>query len=137
MHPCTNCRVPYAEATLSRSTPGKKRVLDVGAGCGYLTEGLAERLFELGWREDEVEIIGLEPTEEGVKAARQHLPLYLKGMVTYVCDTIENFIQTQEKASFDTVILSEVIEHVDHQDQFVEHAAALTKVMLYIKTWRH
>ncbi|XP_070490430.1 ubiquinone biosynthesis O-methyltransferase, mitochondrial-like isoform X1 [Chironomus tepperi] len=83
-------------------------ILDVGCGAGVLTEALA-RL--------EGNVIGLDPSEELVKIARDHL----KGQslnVEYITEFIEDYsIKNADK--YDVVIASEVLEHIPDQKSFL------------------
>lgn len=63
---------------------------------------------------------GLEPSNDLYKVAQEHLDGTLSSRVNYKCETIETFAAQSENAnSFDAVILSEVIEHVNQPDSFL------------------
>lgn len=105
----------------------------MGCGGGYLSEGLARRFHDLGWKDEEIEVLGLEPSPEGVLAANAHLPSSLKGKVSYHCDVIENYVEKNPNERFDTVVMSEVIEHVDNPEEFLRHAVDATKVIKILR----
>jgi len=119
-------RVPLVASTLHKNGE-KKRVLDIGCGGGLLSEGLAEHFHNLGMKDEEIEIVGIDPGNESVLVAQNHLPERLRGKVTYVCSTIEDYVATNPSAQFDTVVMSEVIEHVENPEEFLKHAISVTK----------
>lgn len=49
--------------------------------------------------------------------------------MTYVCDTIENYVANNPTVQFDTVVMSEVIEHVDNPEEFLKYAVSVAKVI--------
>jgi 2-polyprenyl-3-methyl-5-hydroxy-6-metoxy-1,4-benzoquinol methylase len=121
-------RVPFIQATIDRNIPGRKRILDIGCGGGFLSEGLGIQFQSLGWTDEEIEIVGMEPASDAVTVARNHLPQELKGKVSYICDTIENYVDINPSDKFDTVVMSEVIEHVDNPEAFLKYAVSVAKV---------
>ncbi|OXA56256.1 Ubiquinone biosynthesis O-methyltransferase, mitochondrial [Folsomia candida] len=128
LHAMNSIRVPYIASTLDSSRDGKKRrILDIGCGGGFLSEGLAEHFHTLGWSDDAIEIVGLEPNSNLVQIARAHLPKHLEGKVTYLVDTIENYVTQNSNPNFDTVVMSEVIEHVDNPQEFLKYAISAAK----------
>lgn len=84
------------------------KVLDVGCGAGLMTESLGK----LG----AAEVIGLEPCEELVGAARKHLKKSKLTNVKYICETIEKHIEKHSE-QYDVIIMSEVIEHVVNESK--------------------
>jgi tRNA1(Val) A37 N6-methylase TrmN6 len=72
-----------------------------------LSEGLGTAFHSKGFSDEEIEILGMEPAQDAVKVAQLHLPNDLKGKVSYVCDTIENYVVNNPTAQFDTVVMSE------------------------------
>jgi len=80
-------------ATIDRVTV-RGRVLDVGAGKGHTVEYLMRRGYE---------VIGIEPNPLAAEVGqRRGLPIF--------CGTLESLETTLE--TFDTVILSQVLEHL-------------------------
>jgi len=73
-----------------------KRILDVGAGYGLLTK----KLGSLGY-----EATGIEPDPEMVEFARRYFSVELSGQGIYQTDFPDGY--------FDTVILREVLPHLD------------------------
>ena len=49
--------------------------------------------------------------------------------VTYMCSTVEEMVD-QYRNSFDAVVASEVIEHVNNQPHFIKSCSELIKVCL-------
>ncbi|OXA60086.1 ubiquinone biosynthesis O-methyltransferase, mitochondrial [Folsomia candida] len=127
LHSMNSIRVPLIQATIDRNVPGRKRILDLGCGGGFLSEGLGVHFRSMGWTDEEIEIVGMEPAPDNIAVARNHLPSELAGMVTYVCDTIENYVANNPTVQFDTVVMSEVIEHVDNPEEFLKYAVSVAK----------
>ena len=91
------------------------KILDVGCGAGVLTEALAKL---------KADVTGLEPSEELIRVARDHLKDKSLN-VEYISEFIEEYsINNAEK--FDVVIASEVVEHVPDQRAFLHE---LTKCL--------
>ncbi|EDV99103.1 ubiquinone biosynthesis O-methyltransferase [Drosophila grimshawi] len=83
-----------------------QRILDVGCGAGVLTEQLAR----LG-----AQVTGIDLGEELVKAARAHLSNCspeLSSRVQYEAEAINQHAM-QNCESYDAIVVSEVLEHVD------------------------
>jgi 2-polyprenyl-6-hydroxyphenyl methylase / 3-demethylubiquinone-9 3-methyltransferase len=90
-------------------------VLDIGCGGGLVAEPLAR----LG-----AAVTGIDPASENIDAAKAHA----KGArldITYRMATAEAL--AQEGATFDAVLLLEVIEHVPDVPLFLKTAAPLVK----------
>jgi polyprenyldihydroxybenzoate methyltransferase/3-demethylubiquinol 3-O-methyltransferase len=94
------------------------KVLDVGCGAGILCESLGR----LG-----AQVTGIDPSEDIIEAAHQHAKEVNLTNVFYEAKTIENF-QPFNATLFDAVIASEVIEHVDNPELFIEKCSGLLKV---------
>lgn len=94
------------------------RILDVGCGGGLLSEAIAQ----MG-----ATVLGIDVSDEGIAAAAAHAslsPNNLSSLITYHKSSVEELSQ-KEPESFDAVIASEVIEHVQSLNTF---ATALTKL---------
>jgi len=94
------------------------RILDVGCGGGILSEPLAR----LG-----AEVTGLDPGAQNIEIAREHAAKdpEISERLNYICDTIENL--TTSDSGYDTVVSSEVVEHVKDVQTFVHSCVELTK----------
>ncbi len=84
------------------------RILDVGCGGGLLCEPLAR----LG-----AEVIGIDPIEENIQVAKSHAEK-MELAIQYHVSAIESL--PMSLGSFDVVIASEIIEHVDNPDLFLK-----------------
>lgn len=88
----------------------KVTVLDVGSGWGWLTD----RISRYG------KATGTEPSRKGVAEARARFP-----HVTFLNDSFPSVALSGQ--SFDVVVCSEVIEHVNDQQCFVAGLAEVTE----------
>jgi polyprenyldihydroxybenzoate methyltransferase/3-demethylubiquinol 3-O-methyltransferase len=117
------------------------RVLDVGCGGGILSESLAT----MPMRDPNVElqVLGIDVNQEGIDTATEHRrtahPRLPPSRLTYRAVTIEDLLsddRTDHSASdaagdpvigaFDITIASEVIEHVDHPQEFCRNLIRAT-----------
>ncbi|KAF2898590.1 hypothetical protein ILUMI_07586, partial [Ignelater luminosus] len=87
-------------------------ILDVGCGGGFATEVLAD----LGCT-----VVGIDPCPEMIEVAKQHLTEKpdLQRNITYICGSVEEHSE-HNYAKYDAVVASEVVDHVDEQDLFLE-----------------
>jgi len=120
-------RLPFIrDALLENETPQNRNkplqgysILDVGSGGGILSEPLAR----LGGQ-----VLGLDPVSENVEAAKLHAEQDpdLNDVLVYDCKTIEDHA-LDSKDTYDMVIASEVIEHIDRLDVFINSCCRLVK----------
>ncbi|KAF2881915.1 hypothetical protein ILUMI_24259 [Ignelater luminosus] len=144
LHPLNHLRVPWivdgiAEAGLiSKDKVGSSKpfeglkILDVGCGVGILSEELAE----FGGT-----IVGLDPCAEVIHEAKKHMALNPSlTNITYISETIEEHAE-KHCEEYDAVIASEVVDHVDQPDLFLELCCKCLKpggtiyVTTFNKTW--
>lgn len=87
------------------------QILEVGCGGGILTEALSR----LGCC-----VTGIDAATDLIKVAKEHSSNkdLLKG-INYYSTTIEKFAEDNME-KFDAVVASEVLEHVDGKDSFLE-----------------
>ncbi|XP_048669070.1 ubiquinone biosynthesis O-methyltransferase, mitochondrial isoform X2 [Marmota marmota marmota] len=117
-----NCRdnllKTVANHQLGKPLSGMK-ILDVGCGGGLL----AEPLGRLG-----ASVVGIDPVDENIKTAQHHKsfdPVLDKRIEYRVC-SLEEIVE--EKAeTFDAVIASEVIEHVNDLETFIQCCCQVLK----------
>lgn len=91
--------------------PGAK-ILDVAAAQGNFTLTLAELGYEVTWNDLRVELV------DYVKLKQE------KGVVHYAPG---NAFELDFDEKFDAVLITEIIEHVAHPDEFLASVAALVK----------
>uniref|UniRef100_A0A1A9V9S7 Methyltransferase type 11 domain-containing protein n=1 Tax=Glossina austeni TaxID=7395 RepID=A0A1A9V9S7_GLOAU len=90
-----------------------QQILEVGCGGGILTEQLA-RL--------DAKITGIDLSDVLINVAREHLKqegnARLLDNITYKTESIEAHMQ-DKKNFYDAVIISEVLEHIDDKESFL------------------
>jgi len=95
------------------------KILDVGCGGGIVSEPLAR----IG-----ASVVGIDACPENIEAARHHADLdpKLRSGLSYRCTTVEEHLETSP-SSYDAVVASEVIEHVDNPQVFLRKCSQLLK----------
>lgn len=81
----------------------KTKILEIGSGLGYLTYAL---------RKEGYDVIGLDISKEAIDRANSHFGDY------YTCADLYDFSK-ENPGSYDIVILTEVIEHIDFPMDFI------------------
>lgn len=101
------------------------KLLDIGCGGGLLSEPMAR----LG-----AEVIAIDATEKNIKIASAHLAK-TDVSIDYRHTSAEELLKTHAGA-FDIVLNMEVIEHVNHPDEFLRTALKLMspKGIMFIAT---
>jgi len=97
---------------IQSALPSGSSVIDIAAAQGNFSLTLAERGYKVVWndlRSDLIDYVKLK---------------YEKGNIKYLAG---NAFELNQSEQFDCVLISEVIEHVAHPDQFLLNAAAITK----------
>jgi len=109
---------PTAATTMYQPLKGV-RILDVGCGGGILCEPLAR----LG-----AHVVGIDPVQENIDAALLHRGEDHPDLstLTYTCTTIEEYSHQQREA-FDIVVASEVVEHVEKANIFLQDCCVALK----------
>jgi len=93
------------------------KILDVGCGGGILSESLAR----LG-----AEVTAIDPCEESIAAASLRANNLKLRNLNYEVSTVEQ-LKSSSSLQFDAITASEVIEHVDSPDFFIQICADLLK----------
>lgn len=110
------------EDSLSNRPMKGLKVLEVGSGGGLLCEPMAR----LG-----ASTIGIDPVPENIDISLRHMresSPELSDRLDYVCTSIENYAKEEKNiASFDGLVASEVLEHVEDVDLFLESGHKLIK----------
>ena len=113
LHDINDCRTDFIA---ERGALAGATVLDIGCGGGILTEALARR----GAR-----ITGIDATPAVIDVARQHAAQ--TGLdITYEITTAEAHA-TVARATYDTVVCMELIEHVPSPRSLLDAAASLVR----------
>jgi 2-polyprenyl-6-hydroxyphenyl methylase/3-demethylubiquinone-9 3-methyltransferase len=107
-------RVLGQERMLER---GKRKVLDVGCGGGFLAEELARAEFD---------VTGVDPASETIETARAHAAMS-KLNVEYCVGSGEQL--PFPEASFDHVTCCDVLEHVDDVDDVDRVIGEIARVL--------
>ena len=120
-------RVPLIRDNVIKSMPSSStplmgvKILDVGSGGGILSEPLAR----LG-----ATVTGIDPVIENIQIAEQHrdrVP-HLSTNLTYKNTKIEDLLLDESnKEKYDVIVVSEVLEHVDDVELFLNSAHSLLK----------
>lgn len=71
--------------------------------------------------------MGIDPLQENIDAAEHHRGEHSDlAQLSYICTTVEDFCRNHGE-SFDVVVASEVLEHVDNPTVFVEDCCSCLK----------
>ncbi|XP_065057079.1 ubiquinone biosynthesis O-methyltransferase, mitochondrial-like [Rhopilema esculentum] len=119
-------RIPWIKNTLLADSKQKSirpldsfKILDIGCGGGLLSEPLAR----LG-----ANVTGIDPVASNIMAAKAHANIdeNVARNTEYLCSTVEDMVD-DHRETFDAVVASEVIEHVNYQLDFVQCCSQLIK----------
>jgi len=98
---------------------GAQSILEIGCGEGFVLDYLAKR-------EPDINLLGIDINKDAIKMAS----MISASMIKYICANGQN-IPFQDN-SFDLVILSEVLEHVEEPEQTLKDAIRVSKSYLLI-----
>ncbi|ODM97842.1 Ubiquinone biosynthesis O-methyltransferase, mitochondrial [Orchesella cincta] len=128
LHSMNRLRVPFIRDGLLQKLGSNKTevpkpleglsILDVGCGGGLLCEPLGR----LG-----AAVKGIDPGKGNISIATNHLSEDLRDKVSYDCISIEDFAANFQQNGYDGVVMSEVIEHVEKPEEFIQIASSLLK----------
>ncbi|XP_031222354.1 ubiquinone biosynthesis O-methyltransferase, mitochondrial isoform X2 [Mastomys coucha] len=120
LHSMNDLRVPFIRDNLLKTSanhrPGKPlsgmKILDVGCGGGLLTEPLGR----LG-----ASVVGIDPVAENIKIAQHHKSFdpVLDVRIQYKVCSLEETAKDNAEV-FDAVVASEVLEHVNNLEMFIQ-----------------
>lgn len=96
---------------VKKYTPSKGSILDIAAGSGNITLALANEGFLMTWNDLREDLIPYVKQKEAAETIN-----YLPGNI-FDLDT----------GNFDAVIISEIIEHTAHPDEFLKKITTLVK----------
>ncbi|XP_074043321.1 ubiquinone biosynthesis O-methyltransferase, mitochondrial [Macrotis lagotis] len=127
LHSMNDLRVPFIRDNLLKTVTNHQlesplsemKILDVGCGGGLLCEPLG-RLGAL--------VTGIDPLNENIKTAQQHKsfdPVLDKRIQYKVCSLEDIVEETAE--TFDAVVASEVVEHVNDLETFIQCCCQVLK----------
>ncbi|CAH2084696.1 unnamed protein product [Euphydryas editha] len=128
LHTLNFIRVPLirdglVSCSLNERTPlplSNKVILDVGCGGGILTEAIAR----LG-----AKVTGVDASKELIELAKNHSsldPKLANNTPSYECTTIEEH-SSLFTDHYDAVVASEIIEHVNNKEMFIESCVKALK----------
>jgi methionine biosynthesis protein MetW len=84
--------------------PAKSHVLEIGCATGYMTEYLA--------RDKQCRVLGVEPVEEQAELARKRGLEVITGLIDSQETQKQLIAYTKEHGLFETIFMSQVIEHI-------------------------
>jgi len=123
LHSMNRLRVPFVR---DRLVPNNRnalplqglKILDVGCGGGILSEPLAR----LG-----AKVTAVDACKENIEIAKFHSSKdEATKEINYICSTIEEFAECHEE-KFDGIVASEIIEHVDNPQLFIQSMSSVLK----------
>lgn len=112
---CTPGRMRYFRGVLREARVDTGRIIDIGCGCGFISEELAEAGYA---------VTGIDPSPVAIEAARAHAAA--RGLaVEYVVGTGEAL--PFPDASFDLAFCCDVLEHVSDLDAVIAETARVVR----------
>lgn len=123
LHEYNHVRIPFIVNSLEKRNLVKNgslsglKIIDVGCGAGIVSEALAKK---------DGEVVGLDPSEELIKSAVNHLSSQSKLNLKYLCGLIEDHAENFPN-HYDVVVTSEVLEHVIDKKSFLRGCIEVLK----------
>jgi len=107
-----NVRLNKVLEMIAGAVPGSARILDLAAAQGTYSLALAEKGYNVVWNDLRAEL-------EGYVRLKHE-----SGAISYLPG---NVFDLADEASFDAVVIAEIIEHVAHPDEFLSKVAKMVK----------
>lgn len=85
---------------------------------------MLKALAELG-----ATLIGIDPAKELLAIAAAHLSPKLQSSVKYLCCTVEELDASEHHSSYDAVVASEVLDHVNEWQFFLKNCLKCVQVI--------
>jgi len=117
LHKFNPIRIEYIEKHITQNFDHQNdiSILDIGCGCGILSEKLAQNHHQ---------IVGIDPSFSNIKAAKKHaIQSGINGLEYFQQD---EFLETYN-GKFDIILAMEVLEHVDNLDLFFNQMLEFSK----------
>ncbi|QED23673.1 bifunctional 2-polyprenyl-6-hydroxyphenol methylase/3-demethylubiquinol 3-O-methyltransferase UbiG [Candidatus Deianiraea vastatrix] len=114
LHKINPIRVQYIQNIIEKysNNAGNLDILDLGCGCGILSESLAK----LGHN-----VVGIDASESNVETAKNHANIGKIDNIHYAT----NLVNCNKK--FDVITIMEVLEHVDNLGEFLHENLKFAK----------
>jgi 2-polyprenyl-3-methyl-5-hydroxy-6-metoxy-1,4-benzoquinol methylase len=121
-HPANRIRYREIRKILRSISIPKAQILDVGCGSGVLLQNLVRDF-------PDIQVSGSDISKSAINLAKQKVPKGLFYVNDFAIPKNSEAIRTEK---YDVVLASEVIEHVEYDDQFLENMARILKPLGYI-----
>jgi 2-polyprenyl-6-hydroxyphenyl methylase/3-demethylubiquinone-9 3-methyltransferase len=112
-------KLPWVLQVLGTGTKGPMRLLDIGCGAGFLTNGIARVWKNSGL---EGEIFGVDLSEESMNVARARDTTRSVRYLKMSAEALDF-----EDQSFDAVFAMDFLEHVEKPERVIREVARLLK----------
>lgn len=94
---------------------GVRKILNVGCGSGELSYLLSAAGYE---------VLGIDPSPQYIALAKQNLPAGLETRCSFLTASVEDL---PEDGSYDSVVSTDVLEHIEDDDRALKKIAALAR----------
>ena len=80
------------------------------------------------------DVTGIDASADNIQMATHHANIdpRLAGRLKYQCCAVED-LSTNEAGVYDAVVASEILEHVNHQQEFINSCCRLVKVIVWLQ----
>ena len=107
LHDIQPIRINYIQEVLNKRRLNKNKILDIGCGGGLISEGVSK----LG-----AHVTGIDFIKENIKIARIHAKKNNLN-INYI---VKDFEKEKITSKFDTIIIFEVLEHLNEWETFLK-----------------